>query len=154
MARRAALILAAVLILAGCGQSQPPEESTTAADTTTPPHGGVGLTLGDRYRAELVVDPTGMMVVRLYDAGWRMVDITGNQVEVTIATPDGASKEITLVGMGDGAAAHFMAPMDEPVVLHVREQGSYTATVHARIFGKRFRGQVTVQGVTTGGQGM
>ena len=153
MARRAAFLLAAALVLSGCGGSQT-EESTTAVDTTTPPHGGVGLTLGDSYRGELVVDPTGMMVVRLYDASWRMVDIAGNKVNVTIATPDGASKEITLVPMGEGEAAHFMAPMDEPVVVHVREQGSYTVTVHAQIFGKRMRGQTTVQGVATSGQGM
>jgi len=154
VARRAALALIAALALAGCAKSRPPEESTTAADTTTPPHGGVGVTLGDHYRAELVVDASGMMIVRLYDAAWRAVDITGNTVDVTVTTPDDATKEITLVGMGTGEAAHFMAPMDEAVVAHVREQGSYTVTIHARIFGKQLVGQASVGGLTTGGQGM
>lgn len=154
MATKAALVLIAALAVAGCAKSRPPEESTTAADTTTPPHGGVGVMLGDHYRAELVVDATGMVVVRLYDAAWRAVDITGNAVDVTVTTPDGASKEITLVGMGTGDAAHFMGPMDEAVVAHVRQAGSYTLTVHARIFGKQLAGETSVGGLTTGGQGM
>jgi hypothetical protein len=150
----AALALVAALALSGCAQSRPPEESTAAPDTTTPPHGGVTVTLGDSYRAELVVDATGMIVVRLYDSAWRILDPAGNSADVTVSTPDGANREITLVPMGTGEAAHYMSPMDEAVVAHVREQGSYTAIIHAKIFGKALKGETTVQGLTTGGQGM
>ena len=143
------------LLLASCAKSPASRQEAAAPDTAgAPPHGGVAVSLGPSYRAELVVDNSGMIVVRLYDAVWRILDPTGNTAEVSVATPDGASRVITLVPMGTGSAAHYMAPMDEAVVAHVREQGSYTMTIRAQVFGRPLTGETTVHGLGTGGQGM
>ena len=150
----AALGLVAALLVASCAKSPAPGHEAAAPDSTPAPHGGVAIALGPSYRAELVVDATGMMVVRLYDSDWRILDPEGNSAEVTIATPDGASRVVTLVPMGTGTAAHYMGPMDEAVVVHVQDQGSYTATVHAKVFGRPLEGKATVRGLATGGQGM
>jgi hypothetical protein len=44
--------------------------------------------------------------------------------------------------------------MDKAVVAHVRETGSYVATVRAVIDGRHVQGSAAVQGLATGGQGM
>lgn len=144
-----------MLMLAGCGQSSaPPRERAATLPITAPPHGGRGIELGGGQRAEVVVDATGMIVVRLYDDAWRLLDPAGKTVEVEITTPDGASRTIPMEAMSVGEAAHFMAPMDEAVLAHVRDQGSYKATVHAVIGGRTLQGSTNVTGLATGGQGM
>ena len=95
-----------------------------------------------------------MIVVRLYDRSWRLLDPGGKSVSVRIQTPDSASVDIATEPMGTGSAAHFMAPMDKAVVEHVRETGSYVATVRAVIDGRHVLGSTTVTGLATGGQGM
>ena len=152
--RSAAWGLAVALALAGCGGSSREAQRTAAQPITSPPHGGRGIELGGGARAEVVVDGTGMIVVRLYDAAWRLQDPAGKTVEVEIATPDGAARTLPAEAMGVGEAAHFMVPMDEAVVAHVREQGSYKITVHAVVRGKSIQGSTNVTGLATGGQGM
>ena len=148
-----ALVLAAALLVAGsCGKAATREAAAPAA--SGPPHGGRAIELGPAERAELVVDETGMIVVRLYDGSWRLLDPAGKSVRVEIETPDHASIDIATEAMGTGSAAHFMAPMDKAVVAHVRETGSYVATVRAVIDGRHLQGSATVQGLATGGQGM
>jgi hypothetical protein len=151
--RAAALAAAACLGLAGCGHPAPTHE-TADSGASGPPHGGRAIDLGPSERAELVVDQTGMIVVRLYDRSWRLLDPARKTVEVRIQTPDSASVDIETEPMGTGSAAHFMAPMDQAVVEHVRESGSYVATVRAVIGGRRVQGSAAVRGLGTGGQGM
>lgn len=143
-----------MLALAGCGGKAAGSHETQAPAASGPPHGGRAIELGAAERAELVVDDTGMMVVRLYDRSWRLLDPAGKSVEVQIETPDHASIDIATDPMGTGSAAHFMAPMDKAVVQHVRETGSYVATVRAVIDGRHVQGSAEVQGLATGGQGM
>jgi hypothetical protein len=95
-----------------------------------------------------------MIVVRLYDRSWRLLDPAGKTVDVQIETPDSAAINITTEPMGTGSAAHFMAPMDKAVVAHVQEMGSYVATVRAVIDGRHVQGAAAVKGLATGGQGM
>ncbi|HKA23603.1 MAG TPA: hypothetical protein VKF80_01345 [Candidatus Eisenbacteria bacterium] len=153
MARRSRAVLALLVCLAAACQSAPRHEAAGARDTG-PPHGGRAVDLGQGEHAELVVDETGMIVVRLYDPTWHLLDPAGKTVQVRIETPDGASIDIATEAMGTGSAAHFMAPMDKAVVEHVRESGSYTATVRAMVDGRQLEGSTLVKGLATGGQGM
>jgi len=146
-----ALVLALSLVVAGCGHGS---RSSREPAASGPPHGGRAVDLGPGEQAELVVDDTGMIVVRLYDRSWRLLDPAGKTVDVRIETPDSAAIDIATEAMGTGSAAHFMAPMDKAVVEHVRETGSYVATVRAVIEGRHVQGSTTVQGLATGGQGM
>jgi len=139
------------MLAASC--TRPGREAATAS-SNGPPHGGRGIELGAADRAELVVDDTGMIVVRLYDASWRLLDPAGKSVTVRIQTPDGAFVDLSAGPMGTGSAAHFMVPMDKAVVAHVQESGSYVATVQAVIDGRHVQGSAKVQGLGTGGQGM
>ena len=139
------------LLVAGCSARS---HDTAAPAESGPPHGGRAIDLGASGLAELVVDETGMVVVRLYDRSWRLLDPAGKSVEVRIETPDHAAIDIATEPMGSGSAAHFMAPMEKAVVAHVKESGSYVATVTAVIDGRRAQGSVTIQGLATGGQGM
>jgi hypothetical protein len=119
-----------------------------------PPRGGHALTLDDGSHAELIVDDTGMLFVYLFDAAYRPLETEGRHVSVAIVTPDGASRDILLAGMGRGAAAHHMNPMDEAVLAHVREQGVYAAHVTVTSDAGTARGETRVDGVATGGKGM
>jgi len=145
------LVLALSLSLAGCGSHSTETHEPAASG---PPHGGRAIELGTTERAELVVDATGMIVVRLYDRSWRLLDPAGKTVDVRIETPDSAAIEIATEHMGTGSAAHIMAPMDKAVVAHVQEMGSYMATVRAVIGGRHVQGSAAVKGLATGGQGM
>jgi len=139
-----ALLLALPASVAACGgDDTPPPPACDVDETYNPPIVASNFVTG-------VNNPFFPLVP---GTTWRYME-GANTVDVTVTTPDDATKEITLVGMGTGEAAHFMAPMDEAVVAHVREQGSYTVTIHARIFGKQLVGQASVGGLTTGGQGM
>jgi hypothetical protein len=149
-----ALFTAALLVLAGCGGKAASTHEAAAPAASGPPHGGRAIDLGPGERAELVVDDTGMIVVRLYDGSWRLLEPAGKSVRVRIETPDRASIDIATEPMGTGPAAHFMAPMDKAVVEHVREMGSYVATVSAVIEGRKVQGSAAVRGLATGGQGM
>ena len=140
------------MLAASC--SREPARQATSASASGPPHGGRGIELSAADRAELVVDDTGMIVVRLYDASWRLLDPAGKAVTVRIETPDSAFVELSAEPMGTGSAAHFMVPMDKAVVAHVQESGSYVATVQAVIDGRHVQGSAKVQGLGTGGQGM
>jgi hypothetical protein len=154
------VLLSTGILIWGCARpaEKAPSPSTEGAvlDTaaSVPPHGGREVSLGPDSKAELVVDDTGMILVRLYDAGWHLVDPAGKQVVVTIITPDGASRDIGLEAMGSGSAAHFMNPMEEAVVAHVREQGSYTVRIRAVWGGRSLVGETRVVGLGTGGKGM
>jgi hypothetical protein len=152
--RFSALVLASSLVLASCGGKGASTHEGAGPAASGPPHGGRAIDLGATERAELVVDETGMIVVRLYDRSWRLLDPAGKSVSVRIETPDKAAIDIATEPMGTGSAAHFMAPMDKAVVAHVRESGSYVATVSAVIDGRHQQGSTTVQGLATGGQGM
>jgi hypothetical protein len=150
---------AAVILSAGCARKQ--AETTTEQQTqvTQEPavgaqHGGKEIVLDAGTRAELVVDDTGMTTVYLYDASGAPVDPAGKTVTVTFVTPDGQAKEVTLTAMGTGADAHFMNPVDEAVVSHIKEQGSYTAKVTANMDGQTKTGQTQVTGLSTGASGM
>jgi hypothetical protein len=150
---RKVCFLALSLALAGCSARS---NDTTAREPAEsgPPHGGRAIDLGATERAELVVDGTGMIVVRLYDRSWRLLDPAGKTVDVQIETPDSAAIDIATEPMGTGSAAHFMAPMDKAVVAHVQDMGSYVATVRAVIDGRHVQGSASVKGLATGGQGM
>jgi len=153
VARRSSFV-ALALVAAFVGSCAQPKHESVAAPASGPPHGGRGLELSASDRAELVVDDTGMIVVRLYDTSWRLLDPAGKSVTVRIQTPDSAFVDLAAEPMGSGSAAHFMVPMDKAVVAHVQESGSYVATVQAVIDGRHVQGSTKVQGLGTGGQGM
>jgi hypothetical protein len=146
--------VALALVAALAGSCSPSKREAVTATASGPPHGGRGIELGAADRAELVVDGTGMIVVRLYDASWRLLDPAGKSVTVRIQTPDSAFVDLPAEPMGTGSAAHFMVPMDKAVVAHVQESGSYVATVQAVIDGRHVQGSAKIQGLGTGGQGM
>jgi hypothetical protein len=147
------LALALVTMLAASCSREPGRESA-AVSSSGPPHGGRAIDLSATDRAELVVDDTGMIVVRLYDASWRLLDPAGKSVTVRIETPDSAFIDLQAEPMGTGSAGHFMVPMDKAVIAHVQESGGYAATVQAVIDGRHVQGTAKVQGLATGGQGM
>ena len=158
-ARQLAIAAYAGLVIAGCTQGTSSGRGPSPAAASRPPgsgprHGGRALALDAAYQAELIVDGTGMIYVYLYDREWRPLETAGKRVTATVATPDGLSKEFRLGGMGSGEGAHFMGPMDAPVLAHVREQGSYTLRLRAEIEGRALAGQVPVAGLATGGRGM
>ena len=140
------------MLVASC--SREPAHEAAVVSSNGPPHGGRAVELSAADRAELVVDDTGMIVVRLYDASWRLLDPAGKSVTVRIQTPDSAFVDLEAEPMGTGSAAHFMVPMDKAVVAHVQESGGYVATVQAVIDGRHVQGTAKVQGLATGGQGM
>jgi hypothetical protein len=123
------------LVLAGCageestsGEAEPVAESPVAV-SLEPQHGGRIVELSGDYDAELVVMEGGMTFVYLYDAEGNPIEYEGKTVSVKISTPDGQTQELDLEGMGVGAGAHFMNPLEEDMVAHILEQGAYTTEV-------------------------
>lgn len=135
---RSFLVLASVLALAaaGCGNydNQVQEESGSPADAPPlgmlePRHGGRIVELTGNYDAELVIMDGGMSYVYLYDAQGAPVEYQGKTVELVVTTPDGKTQTLALEGMGAGAGAHFMNPLNQEMQDAMRAQGSYTADV-------------------------
>jgi hypothetical protein len=127
--------VALVVLITGCAgeettteEAEPVAEAPAAAELE-PSHGGRIVELNGDYDAELVVMEGGMTFVYLYDAEGNPVEYEGKMVNIKITTPDGQSQELELEGMGSGAGAHFMNPLEEAMVGHVLEQGAYTADI-------------------------
>lgn len=147
----------ALVAFVGCARKSTQTTTEQQTQVTQEPsvgHGGKTVDLDAETKAELVVDDSGMTTVYLYDATGQPIDITGKNVTVTITTPDGVTKEIALPGMGTGTSAHFMNPLDEPTVTHIKEQGSYTAKITVTMNGQTKNGEIQVTGLSTGGTGM
>ena len=106
-----------------------PAEEPMASGELEPNHGGRIVELSGDLDAELVVMEGGMAFVYLYDAEGSPEPWEGKSVQITVTTPDGQSQELELNGMGSGSGAHFMNPVEEAMVAHILEQGSYQADV-------------------------
>ena len=135
-----ATLLLALFVLVGCaggesGDGETASEETGQADEPMisvdlePAHGGRIVELSGDLDAELVVMEGGMAFVYLYDAEANPESWEGKSVNITVTTPDGQSQELELNGMGSGSGAHFMNPIEEAMVAHIFEQGSYKADV-------------------------
>jgi hypothetical protein len=130
-----AAVVGLVVVLAGCGGGESTSgeaehsPATAAAPGLEPQHGGRIVELSGDFDAELVVMEGGMAFVYLYDADGSPVPCEGKTVWIRITTPDGKSQELGLEGMGTGAGAHFMNPLDGDMVNHVLEEGAYSAEV-------------------------
>jgi hypothetical protein len=130
-----AAVVGLVIVLAGCGGGDStsgeaePSSATSTAPGLEPHHGGRIVELSGDLDAELVVMEGGMAFVYLYDADGNPVPYEGKKVWIKVTTPDGKSQELGLEGMGTGAGAHFMNPLDGDMVNHVLEEGAYSAEV-------------------------
>lgn len=131
---RAALV-GLLVVLAGCGggdstSGEADHSSATAtASGLEPNHGGRIVELSGDFDAELVVMEGGMAFVYLYDPDGKPVPYEGKQVWLKVMTPDGKTQELELEGMGTGAGAHFMNPLDGEMLNHVLEEGAYSADI-------------------------
>jgi hypothetical protein len=125
----------AVIGLAGCGGGETAtEEAEHAGEDPAvaglePRHGGRIVELDGEYDAELVIMEGGMAFVYLYDADGNPVPYEGKEVWLKVATPSGKMQELELEGMGTGAGAHFMNPLDEDMLKQVLDEGEYSADI-------------------------
>lgn len=147
---RAALI-GLVIVLAGCGGGDATtgeadhSSATSTASGLEPNHGGRIVELDGSFDAELVVVEGGMAFVYLYDADGNPVPYEGKEVWLKVTTPDGKSQELDLEGMGTGAGAHFMNPLDAEMVDHVLDEGAYSADISVETDTETQKGSIDIQ---------
>lgn len=145
-----AVLVGLVIVWAGCGGGgstsgeADTEPMAASGSGLEPQHGGRIVELSGDYDAELVVMEGGMAFVYLYDADGKPVPHEGKTVSVKVTTPDGTSQQVVLDGMGTGAGAHFMNPLDEDLVNHAVEEGSYTAEISVETDSETQTGSIDV----------
>ena len=130
------VLVVAVFVFSGCAGGTdtsgdtPEETSSTGGDGIEEPrHNGRLVELSGENTAELLVVAGGMTYVYLYDTDGNPVEFAGKEVSVVFTTADGESQTLVLNGMGVGAGAHFMNPIDEAMVERIMEQGAYMADI-------------------------